>query len=87
MSDELSIDDLESLQPYFTVIGVWPETKERYLEHVAAQTPRQAEEFVQMTAKEKGGVLWVCGVFDGKIIAVDTYATFIDPDIVTRAEF
>jgi hypothetical protein len=84
---DLSIEDLESLQPFFTVVGVWPESKERYLERVAAQTPRQAEEFAQMTAKEKGGVLWVCAVFEGKIAAVDTYARWVDPDMVEEAEF
>lgn len=84
---ELSIEDLESLQPFFTVVGVWPETKERYMEHVAAQTPRQAEEFVQMTAKEKGGELWVCAVFEGKIAAIDTYARWVDPDMVAEEEY
>ena len=79
--------DLASLQQFYTVVGVWPETQERYLEHVAAQTPRQAEDLVQMTAREKGGELWVCGVFDGQLVAVDTYATFTDPDKVTEAEW
>lgn len=72
---------------FYTVVGVWPETKERYLEHVSAMNPRQAEDLVQMTAKDKGGELWICGVFDGKVPAVDTYATFVDPDKVTEAEF
>lgn len=83
----ITADELESLQPWFTIIGVWPETKERFADHIAAQTPRQAEEFAQMKAQEKGGVLWICGVFDGKVNAVDTYATFVDPDMVTEAEY
>lgn len=79
--------ELESLQTFYTVVGVWPEYRERYLEHVAAQSPRQAEDLAQMTAREKGGELWICGVFDGRLVAVDTYATFVDPDKVTEAEW
>lgn len=78
---------LEDLQQFWTVVGCFPETKERYAEHVAAMSPRQAEDLAQMTAGEKGGVLWVCAVFEGKLVASDTYAQFIDPDMVTEAEF
>jgi len=83
----VTAEELESLQPWFTVVGVWPETEERFAQPYAAQTPRQAEEFAQMEAKEKGGVLWVCGVFDGQVRAVDTYATFVDPDKTTQAGY
>jgi hypothetical protein len=83
----LSPEDLASLQPWFTVVGVWADSKERYLERVPAQTPRQAEELVQMTAREKGGELWICAVFEGQLEAVDTYATFVDPDVVTEVEW
>jgi len=78
---------LEDLQQFWTVIGVWPETKERYAEYVAAMSPRQAEDLVQMTAAEKGGVLWVCGVYEGKLVAADTYAQFIDPDMTTESQW
>lgn len=83
-ADSISFDDLQS---FWTVCGVWPETKERYAEHVSAQSPRQAEDLAQMTAREKGGVLWVCGVYEGKLVAADTYAQFIDPDMTTEAEY
>jgi hypothetical protein len=73
---------------YYSVVGIWPETKERYMEHVSAMSPRQAEDLAQLTAKDKGGVLWVAGVFEGKLEALDTYATFADdPDRTTEAEF
>lgn len=85
--EDLSPLDLAAFDTYYTVIGVWPETQERYAEHVTAASPRQAEDLAQMTAREKGGVLWVCGVFEGKQIAVDTYATFTDPDRTTEAQF
>lgn len=89
MGDDIdsTLDEIEALQPWYTIIGVWPETKERYVEHVTAASPRQAEDLAQMTAQEKGGVLWVCSVFEGKHYAVDTYATFIDPDQTTQAEY
>lgn len=77
----------EDLQPWWTVVGVWPETKERYLMHYTAVSPRQAEDLMQMDAKEKGGVFWVAGVFEGKLTAMDTYATFADdPDKTTEME-
>lgn len=82
--DSMSLDDLQS---FWTVVGVWPETKERYVEHVAAISPRQAEDLTQMTAAEKSGVLWVCAVFEGKLTVSDTYAQFVDPDMTTQAEF
>ncbi len=88
MSADASDLERELLEgTYYTVVGVWPETRERYLEHVMASSPRQAEDLVQMTANEKGGVLWVCGVLEGLHNAVDTYATFVDPDKTTQAEF
>lgn len=90
MSDD--IDDklaaIDDMMPWYTVVCVWPETKERYMEHTTAASARQAEDIVRMTAKDKGGVLWVCGVFDGKLTALDTYATFADdPDKVTGADW
>jgi hypothetical protein len=73
--------------PMFTVVGVWPETRERYVEHVTAVSPRQAEDLAQLTARDKGGGLWVCGVFEGQLTALDTYATFVDPDQSTETHW
>lgn len=90
MNDDIDdqLDLIESLQPFYSVVGVWPETRERYLEHVVAASPRQAEDLVRLTAQEKGGELWVCAVFEGNLVALDSYATFADdPDRTTIAEF
>jgi hypothetical protein len=90
MADDIdtALEKMEELQEWFSVVGVWPETKERYMEHVPAASARQAEDLVRMTAAEKGGVIWVCGVFAGKLSALDTYATFgDDPDKTTQADF
>jgi hypothetical protein len=73
-------------QGSYTVVGFWPETRERYHEWVDASGPRQAEDLARMTAVDKGGVLWVCGVYEGKIEALDTYALFIDPDQTTAID-
>jgi hypothetical protein len=91
-TDDLPVEDrppsdFADLDTTYTIIGVWPETQERYAEHVRAASPRQAEDLAQMTAREKGGVLWVCGVFEGAHQSVDTYATFIDPDRTTEASW
>lgn len=84
----LTSEELASLTPFYTVVGVWPETKERFVEHIAAQTARQAEDLAHLDAGERGGVLWICAVFDGQLLAADTYATFADdPDKTTEAEF
>lgn len=90
MSDDIeaALEKMDELQTWYSVVAVWPETKERYLEHVPAASPRQAEDLVRMTAAEKGGVVWICGVFEGKLTALDTYATFADDaDRVTQADF
>jgi hypothetical protein len=90
MTDDINaaLEKMDDLQTWWSVVGVWPETKERYMEHVPASSPRQAEDLAQMSAKDKDGVLWVCGVFEGKLTASDTYATFADdPDRTTEAQF
>jgi len=90
MSDDIDgmLQQMEDLTPWYTVVGVWPETKERYQEYVPAMSARQAEDLARMTATDKGGVLWVCGVYEGKLEAMDTYATFAhDPDATTEADW
>lgn len=85
-AEDQSPTDL-SLDQVWTVVGVFPESKERYVEHVHAPSPRMAEDLAQLSAKERGGVLWICAVFDGQFYASDTYATFVDPDMTTEAEY
>jgi hypothetical protein len=79
----LSADDLRSLDNVYTVVGFIEETKERYVRHVRALTPRQAEDIAKEEIREKGGVFWVCAVFDGELVRVDTYGDFLDPDMTT----
>lgn len=90
MTDDIDdmLNQMEDLTPWYTVVGCWPETKERYQEYVPAMSPRQAEDLARMTAQDKGGVLWVCGVYEGKLVTQDGYATFCDdPDKVTEADW
>jgi hypothetical protein len=86
--DDRTPEELAALQNWYTVVGIWPETKERYQEYVQAVSSRQAEDLARMTAQDKGGVFWVAGVYEGQLVAQDTYATFADdPDKTTQADF
>lgn len=71
---------------WWTVVGVWKQSKERYALHVQAADARQAEDLAQHVAQEKVADLWVTGVFPGKLENADDYATFVDPD-VKRADW
>ncbi len=70
-----------NVQPWWTIIGVWPESKERFTLHVQADTAREAEDLAQWQASQQAGVLWVVGVFEDKINNADGYAKFVDPDV------
>lgn len=73
---------MDELTPYWTVCGIWPSTKERWSGHYQADQPRIAEDLAQMEAREKGGTLWVSNVFEGRLQAADTYARWVDPDLI-----
>lgn len=72
---------------WFTVVGFWPQSKERYHKWIQAPSARQAEDLARMGAIDQEGVLYVCGVYAGKLQALDAYATFADdPDRVVAIE-
>lgn len=54
---------------------------ERYGDTVAAISAGAAEDVARDRLKDQGGVLMVCAVLEGKILAADTYASFVDPDV------
>lgn len=71
----------------YTVVGVTPETKERRADVIEAVSPRMAEDLARQAIQAQGGVLWVAGVYEGALEALDTYGTFCDdPDRVTAIE-
>ncbi len=85
--------DMPSLDgdPDWTVFGiavvrgtadedVW-RTGERYGDIIAATSPGAAEDVARSRLVDRGGELWVCAVLAGAVAAVDTYATFVDPDV------
>jgi hypothetical protein len=55
---------------------------ERYADVVEALSPGAAEDVARGRLAEQGGELWVCAVVPGKPQRADTYATFVDPDVV-----
>lgn len=61
-----------------------PYTAERYGDVVNATSPGAAEDVARDRLADKGGDLWVVTVLAGRIPAVDTYATFADPDVRPR---
>ena len=59
---------------------IW-RTAERYGDIVPAASPGAAEDVARSRIADKGGELWVCVVLAGAVAAVDSYATFADPDV------
>jgi len=74
--------EMEGEDRWWTVVGVWTLSKERWSLHVEADDARQAEDLAQHEARfDVGKELWVTGVFKGKLDNADKYATFVDPDV------
>jgi hypothetical protein len=65
---------------WWTVVGFWHESWERWAGHYDCITAQMAEDLAQMEAKEQGGTLAVVAVFEGKLMPADKYATWIDPE-------
>lgn len=81
---EILAEELDDEMHWCTVVGFWPATQERWLEHYQTDNPRTAEDMAQAEARAKGGILQVCAVFAGRPKSIDTYATFVDPDATPR---
>ena len=79
----------------YTVAGFYAATDQRFVHHVTAVNARAAED---EAVAEFGGQfgddgvpcqLYICGVFaivNGQIQAVDSYATYLDPDEPERSQ-
>lgn len=77
---QILAEELQEEVAWSTVIGVWPATRERFLEYYPSDDARTAEGMAQADALARGGQLWVCGVIPGRRANSDTYATYVDPD-------
>jgi hypothetical protein len=83
---------MDELTPWWTVVGVWPKTRERWMGNYQAVTARTAEDIARMDVREgweaagmRGPAeFWVCGVFEGRHAAADVYAKFTDPDTISE---
>ncbi len=62
----------------YTVVGMWWESAERWLEHYTAGSPEMAEDMAHAYAESRGLHLAVCGVFEGTLSNVDA-RTWVDP--------
>lgn len=57
----------------YTVLGIYPDTEQRFATSVEAETPQRAEE---LAYAEADGELWIAGVIEGEHVCVDAdYAT------------
>jgi hypothetical protein len=80
---------MDLLTPWFTVVGVWPTTGERWMGNYQALSARVAEDMARFDTQEAwhdagmpgAAQFWVCGVFEGKHHRADVYARYIDPDL------
>lgn len=87
------VPDFTAGDPEWTVFGIAvpegtsPEdpaigrTGERYGDVVNATSAGAAEDVARSRIADKGGELWVCSVLAGRVLAVDSYALFVDPDV------
>ena len=67
----------------YTVIGFHGANGQRFCFHVIAATPRDAEDLIRSDLSSQYSEPQVCGVLavvGGHIEAVDSYATYLDPD-------
>lgn len=89
---EPDMPEMLGANPDWTVFGlavprgtadedIW-RTAERYGDIVAAASPGAAEDVARSRLADKKGELWVCTVLAGAVRAVDSYATFADPDVL-----
>jgi hypothetical protein len=83
--------DLVAGDPEWTVYGIAlppgiragdvPRLGERYGDVLNATSAGAAEDVARARLADKGGELWVCCVLPGRVAAVDTYASFVDPEV------
>ncbi len=83
--------DFADGDPEWTVFGIAvpertrdeavPYTGERYGDVVSATSAGAAEDVARDRLADRGGVLLVCTVLPGRVLAADTYAVFVDPDV------
>lgn len=84
----IQVNTLADLDPWWTVVGVWTHSQERWMGNYQALTARTAEDIARMEAQQQweaagmrgAAEFWVCGVFPGAHTAADVYAKYVDPD-------
>ena len=64
----------------FTVIGLWPDTDQRFATHVSAQNAKEAE---AKCAKQYAGVT-ICGIIRGRHACVDSKSQLVHATLYDR---
>jgi hypothetical protein len=92
---EPDVPDVTAGDPEWTVFGIAVpaggrpvpvERGERYGDVVNAASPLAAEDVARSRLADRDGELLVCAVLAGRVAAVDTYATFADPDVTAASK-
>jgi hypothetical protein len=64
----------------FTIIGCWPQSRERFASPIHSISPQAVETEMEMQAREMETVFYPAAVIVGDPPMDDTYTAFIDPD-------
>lgn len=84
---DVTVDDAagQLTEQWYTVNGLWWQTKERVLFHFLAASPEMAEELAHAEAAVRSANIGVTGVFEGKLDNVDQ-ARWVDPSAETQED-
>jgi hypothetical protein len=70
--------DLSYIGKHYTVLGVYPDTRQRFGTSTFASSPQEAE---KVARHEADGELWIAGVIEGEHCCVDAaYAAQADEE-------
>lgn len=78
-------DDASGSEIDYTVVGMWWESGERWMDYFTAATPEGAEDAAHLYAGSRSLHLAVTGVFEGRLVAVDQHV-YVDPSARTKEE-
>ncbi len=75
----------ELTEQWYTVVGLWWQTKERCLFHFLAVSPEMAQELAHAEAAARRANFGVCAVFEGKLDNADQ-ERWVDPSVTSQED-
>lgn len=75
----------EWTEGWYTVVGLWWQTKERWAGQYQATSPEMAEELAYTEAAARSANLGIVGVFEGRLDNVDQ-PRWVDPSVETQEQ-